>query len=114
MDRLSREYNEHQTDELYKAAMNVIVRANRERFEEATDMCEALREIWADDIEKAKNEGLELGRSEGYEKGQLTGIRCMIESTKELGATWEKVFELVQEKFSASCEETENYMKLYW
>ena len=106
VDRLSKEYNKHQTDELYKAAMNVIVRANRERFEEATDMCEALREIWAEDIEKAK--------SEGYEKGQLTGIKCMIESTKELGATWEKVFELVQEKFSATCEETENYMKLYW
>lgn len=38
----------------------------------------------------------------------------MIESTKEVGATWEKVFELVQEKFSATSEETENYMKLYW
>ena len=106
VDRLSKEYNEHQTDECYKAAMNVIVRANREQFEEAKDMCEALREIWAEDIEKAK--------SEGYEEGQLTGIKCMIESTKELGATWEKVFELVQKKFSVTSEETENYMKLYW
>ena len=45
VDRLSKEYNEHQTDELYKAAMNVIVRANRERFEEATDMCKAVEEL---------------------------------------------------------------------
>ena len=66
-------------------------------------MCEALREIWAEDFEQARNEGIELG----YVKG-------VIESGKELGASREKVFKLVQEKFSLTSEATEENMKLYW
>ena len=69
-------------------------------------MCEALRELFADELESNMNKGIEIGRSEG--------IRCMIESTKECGASWEKVFELVKEKFSSTNEQAEEYMKLYW
>ena len=87
IDKLSKEYNEHQTDELYKAAMNVIVRANREQFEEAKDMCEALREIWADDIEKAREEGLKIG------------IRRMIISSNELGVATERVKEMLVKNY---------------
>ena len=78
--------------------MNVIIRANKEKFKEVTSMCEALKELWAEDIEKSRNDG----------------IRCMIEATKECGATWERVYELVEEKFILTREETEEYMKLYW
>ena len=110
VDKVSNVYAEHQKDERYKAVMNVIVRANRERFKEAKDMCEALREIWADDIERARSEGLKAGIEEGKE----FGIKNMIESGKEFGASFEKVFELVQDKYNMSGEETEKYMKLYW
>ena len=103
IDRLSKEYGAHEHEELYKAVMDVIVRANKEKFKEVTNMCEALREIWAEDFEQARNEGIELG----YVKG-------VIESGKELGASREKVFKLVQEKFSLTSEATEENMKLYW
>jgi hypothetical protein len=35
-------------------------------------------------------------------------------SIKECGGSWEKVFELVKEKFSSTNEQAEEYMKLYW
>lgn len=106
IEMLSVEYVVHEHDELYKSMMNIIIRANREKFEEANKMCEALRELFADELESNMNKGIEIGRSEG--------IRCMIESTKECGASWEKVFELVKEKFSSTNEQAEEYMKLYW
>lgn len=106
IDKLANEYGEHEHDELYKSIMDVIVRANREKFKEVTNMCEALKELWAEDFEKARNIG--------YEMGQKDGIRSMIESSKECGGSWEKVFRLVQEKFSVDNEEAEEYMKLYW
>ena len=37
-------------------------------------MCEALREIWDEDIDKARNEGIEIG------------IKEMIDYNKELGS----------------------------
>lgn len=53
VNRVVAEYTKHQNDELYKSMMNVIVKANRELFEEVRDMCEALHELWKDDLEKA-------------------------------------------------------------
>lgn len=37
--------------------MNLIVRANKEKFEEAKTMCEALEEIMKDELEAKKAEG---------------------------------------------------------
>ena len=118
VDKISGIYSKHQKDERYKSVMNVIVRANREKFKEVTNMCEALREIWAEDFERARTEGLkagmEEGLKEGLKEGKEIGIKNMIESGKEFGASFEKVFELVQDKYNMSGEETEKYMKLYW
>ena len=102
IDRLSEEYGAHEHEELYKSVMNVIVRANKERFKEATNMCEALREIWAEDFEQARSEGVEIG------------IKAMIESSKECGGSWDKVFQLVKDKFNVDSETAEKCMKLYW
>ena len=106
VDRLSKEYNKHQTDELYKAAMNVIVRANRERFEEATDMCEALREIWAEDIERARDEVKEVERNES--------IRRMIVSCKDLGVSLEQIQETLVKNYELTEKQAEEYVAKYW
>jgi len=60
-ERIVDEYIQHQNDELYKSMMNVIVTANRELFEEVKHMCEALRELFREDIERALIESEELG-----------------------------------------------------
>ena len=36
--------------------MDIIVRANRKQFEEAKNMCDALRELFADELENARHE----------------------------------------------------------
>ena len=103
INKLSKEYGAHEHEGIYKAVMDVIVRANKEKFKEVTCMCEALKEIWAEDFEQARNDGIEIG----YVKG-------MIETGKNLGVSREKVFKLVQEKFSMTSEDAEENMKLYW
>jgi len=44
-EELVRIYEGHQKDLLYESVMNVIVRANHEKFKEVSGMCEALVEI---------------------------------------------------------------------
>lgn len=98
INKLSREYSMHQYNELYKSMMNIITRANKERFKEVMGMCEALKELWADDIEQSRNEG----------------IRCTIDSCKELGGTEEQIHALLVKNYKITEEEAEEYMKLYW
>ena len=102
IDKISKVYAKHQKDERYKAVMNVIVRANKEQFEEAKDMCEALREIWAEDFEKAKNEGL------------LENINRTIKSCKTIGASREQMQNVLVANFELTEAQAQEYMQLYW
>ena len=56
VDELVTEYEKNWQNELYKAMMNIIIRANEALFEEVRDedMCEALRELFKDEIEEAE------------------------------------------------------------
>ena len=110
VDKISGIYSKHQKDERYKSVMNVIVRANREKFKEVTDMCEALREIWAEDFERARSEGLKAGIEEGIREG----IRRMIISSRELGVAPERVKEMLIKNYEVTDLEAEEYIKLYW
>ena len=102
VDTLVREYRKHENEELYKSVMNVIIRANNKKFEEAKDMCEALRELFKDELK------------ESYESGIERGIEGMIEACKSLGVAKDVVFNMVMEKFDLSDDEAENYMERYW
>ena len=68
---LATEYEKNRNNVLYKAMMDVIVRANKELFEEVKekDMCEAIRELFHDEIEevtkKVRTEARMEGRAEG-------------------------------------------------
>ncbi|MDO4470048.1 MAG: hypothetical protein Q4C84_09410 [Bacillota bacterium] len=41
--------------------MDIIVRANEEKFEEAKKMCKVLEELMKDELEAKKTEGKEIG-----------------------------------------------------
>ena len=43
--RLIEQYGEHKENKLYKSVMNLIVRANQDKFKEVKTMCEALEEL---------------------------------------------------------------------
>ena len=55
VNELVTEYEKNRQNDLYKAMMNLIIRANETLFEEVKggDMCEALRELFKDEIEEA-------------------------------------------------------------
>ena len=68
---LATEYENNRNNALYKAMMDVIVRANKGLFEEVKekDMCDAIRELFQAEIKEATKkvriEALLEGRLEG-------------------------------------------------
>ena len=79
-------YQKHTNDKLYQSVMDIIVRANHEMFEEAKEMCDALRELFADEFKENRQEGLQEGRQEGLQKGR-SEINRLILKLSELGRT---------------------------
>ena len=65
---LLREYKRHENERLYRSVMEIIVRANEERFK-VTNMCDALDEI----LEYHFKGKLEAGWQQGLEQGKETG-----------------------------------------
>lgn len=113
MDRLLQEYGKHRNDNLYKSAMNLIVRANREKFEEGKEMCEALMELFQDEIETARQEGQQKGLQEGHQKGRLEGILAMIADNLEEGFSVGRIIEKLEKRFGLTAEEAQEYMEKY-
>lgn len=58
---LLKDYKKHKKNTLYESVMDIIVRANEEKFEEAKKMCKALEELMKDELEAKKTEGEEIG-----------------------------------------------------
>lgn len=83
---LAREYRGKEKDPAYAAVMELIVRANRKEYEEAKEMCEALRELFADEIAEREKQGIRRGRIEGKAEGKQEG-----ETLKLIGQIARKV-----------------------
>ena len=89
-ERLVRAYQKHKDNTLYQAMMDIIIRANREQFEEAKDMCDALRELFAEELEENYQAGESKGRQEGRQEGRHEGrseLSRLILKLSELGRT---------------------------
>lgn len=127
INKLATEYIHHRRDELYKSAMNIIVRANYEQFEEGQNMCEALLELWKDDIDAAKDEariqgrleGIQEGRQEGIQEGRLEGrLEGKLEGTisvfQSLGLSKEQAIIFITEKLGYNTEDSKQYVDNYW
>lgn len=56
-------YRGHKDSHLYQSVMDMIVRANREKFEEVKDMCKALEELMQEELEEMKESGKQEGES---------------------------------------------------
>lgn len=67
---LAKEYKGKEKSPLYETAMDVIMRANKEVYEEAKTMCQALRELFADELVESENRGIKQGISRGIEQGE--------------------------------------------
>ena len=55
---LAQAYQRRDENPLYSAVMELIVRANRKQYEEAKHMCNALRELFAEEIEEGRQRAI--------------------------------------------------------
>lgn len=81
---LTKDYYEHKQNTLYESVMDIIMRANKKQFEEANNMCEAMKEfIWehyGDEIMKEKQASFTNGTQNGERK-----VNTLILKLSELG-----------------------------
>ncbi|MDO4471147.1 MAG: 3-isopropylmalate dehydrogenase, partial [Bacillota bacterium] len=59
---------------MYESVMDIIVRANEDKFEEAKSMCEALEELMKEELEAKRAEGEEIGKERGKEIGKQQAL----------------------------------------
>ena len=108
--------------------MNIIINANKEQFEEAKPMCEAIRELFKDEFDKIYEEfdrvqeeyksniatEKEKSKAEGIDLGIEQGIISTIDSCKTLGASIEQTIGLLIKNFNMSEENAKMHIKKYW
>ncbi len=131
VDCLSKAYVGRNRDPLYEAAMDLIIKANREVYEEARDMCEAIRELFADEFAKLEEElarkeqelarqEQEFARQEQELIAQLTkekesqGVSALIETCRELGLSRDAALAKVIEKFDLEPKRAQEYVEKVW
>lgn len=92
---LLEDYKGKQSDNLYTAVMQVVMKANGEQMKgEGSMVCEALMELMKDELEASKEEGKvlgqklgeelgkELGKEIGQESAQLSAVKSLMKTLK--------------------------------
>lgn len=77
-ERLIQEYRHHKKDKLYSSVMDIIVRANAEKFGEVRKMCDALLELMKDDLDAREKQGFSNGFSDGFSDGGMKKLEEQI------------------------------------
>lgn len=80
--KLVREYEKHRKSKDHAAVMDLITRANWKQMEVEKKMCDALKELFAEELKEADSRG----RTEGIEQGIVRGKREMILAFLKAGA----------------------------
>ena len=66
-------YGKNKNSKLYQSLADAVMRANWEKLKEGSNMCEALKELFADDLRESREQGIIEGRIELiikiYQKG---------------------------------------------
>ena len=65
--------------------MNTIIRANLNAKEDIDLMCEALYELFADELIKYKNDGIRIGKEAGFQSGKQSGIKIGEQNGMKIG-----------------------------
>ena len=92
---LMEKYEKNRKLKDYEAVMDLITRANWEQMEEEKKMCDALKELFADELKEADARGRAEGVQYGIERGKIEGIRLakQILSLHEQGNTEDQIAE---------------------
>ena len=68
------QYGKKKNSKLYQALADTIMRANWKELKEERKMCEALRELFADDLRESREEGVLEGRNAGKIEGKIEQV----------------------------------------
>ena len=83
----------------YQAVMEVVGRANREEVEEESAMCQVLREIFEEDLQRekglARQEGMQIGKREGMQIGKQEGKQETARNLFAMGMSVENIAKAV-------------------
>jgi hypothetical protein len=71
-------YGKNKNSKLYQALADAVMRANWEKLKEGSNMCEALKELFADDFKESELKGRNAGRIEGRTDGRIEGAASKI------------------------------------
>lgn len=92
IEKLASEYRGKRNSPLYSAVMDVLMRANCDVVEEAKDMCDAIKELFADELEAGIEQGVERGIAMAKTVFRMNAQgRTAGEIAKECGITEEEV-----------------------
>ena len=81
---LAQAYRGKEENPLYSEAMDLIVNANWELYKESEEMCNALNELFADKMERARESGLAEGRTEGRAEGRSLSVLALLEDLGQI------------------------------
>lgn len=102
IEKLIENYEEKKVSELYQAVMDVVVRANWKETEAEKAMCEALRELFADELQESEEKGIEQG------------VKALIETCVDFGASRKDTQARIEKKFSLTEQVAQEYLKKFW
>ena len=66
-------YSKNKNSKLYQALADAVMRANWKKLKEGSNMCEALKELFADDLRESREQGIIEGRIEGRNASRIEG-----------------------------------------
>lgn len=86
-----RRYEQVKHKAYYSDVMNLIVRANQRQMEEEKNMCEALNELFAEELKEADLRGRKEGRKEGRSVGQIEKLKELVQKKLAKNQSIEKI-----------------------
>ena len=90
-------YGENKNSKLYQALADTIMRANWQELKEERKMCEALRELFADDLRESKEEGIMEGRNVGKREGEASKVIEIVIKKYKKGCSVKETADMLEE-----------------
>ena len=111
--KLMCEYEKHRKSKDYAAVMDLITRANWEQMEVEKKMCDALKELFAEELKEAdsrgRSEGMRQGLSQGLQQGLTQGIQ-LTKRVLQLSAQGDSP-EMIADKCNVSLEQVKKILE---
>ena len=89
-------YGKNKNSKLYQSLADAVMRANWEKLKEGSNMCEALKELFADDLRESREQGIIEGRNAGKIAGKIE----LIIKIYQKGYTAEATADMLEEPVS--------------